>query len=263
MRLPAFNRANVSPRELASIRFNERPVPLVLQGVNGSHGRFFQRLAEINSLEERSHYFQGYMDVVFRLHQWEAAPTRADRVSLKNSYLRFLMGWMVDANSPEGAVLKGWVESRLGLPPLFHGGPLEEADSEAQWRYALDRARGFGRTNAILHQLDLLYAYVQAELARGWPNRTHLTLYRGVYDLREHRLLEDYGNGRWQLWLNNLNSFTHDFERAWEFGDRVLEVQVPLPKIFFDGALLHSAVLRGEEEVMVIGGRYDVRVRWY
>ena len=43
----------------------------------------------------------------------------------------------------------------------------------------------------------------------------------------------------------------------------VIEAQVPIPKIFFDGAFLHAGILRGEEEVLVIGGDYDVVLRLY
>ena len=56
------------------------------------------------------------------------------RKSLKNSYLRYLRGWMMDSNSIEGAVLKGWVESRMGLPPTLPQG----ADS----RYPCRRVHG-------------------------------------------------------------------------------------------------------------------------
>ena len=35
------------------------------------------------------------------------------------------------------------------------------------------------------------------------------------------------------------------------------------PKIFFDGAFLHAGILQREEEVLVIGGKYDVVLRLY
>jgi NAD+--dinitrogen-reductase ADP-D-ribosyltransferase len=38
---------------------------------------------------------------------------------------------------------------------------------------------------------------------------------------------------------------------------------VPIPKIFFDGSFLHASIIQGEEEVLVIGGEYDVRLRYY
>jgi NAD+--dinitrogen-reductase ADP-D-ribosyltransferase len=60
--------------------------------------------------------------------------------------------------------------------------------------------------------------------------------------------------------LNNLNSFTGDFERAWEFGSRVLKTEVPLEKIVFFSGLLPTARLQGEEEFLVIGGEYEVEV---
>ena len=37
------------------------------------------------------------------------------RMSIRNSYLRFLKGWKIDSNSVAGAVLKRWVESRIGI----------------------------------------------------------------------------------------------------------------------------------------------------
>jgi NAD+--dinitrogen-reductase ADP-D-ribosyltransferase len=65
---------------------------------------------------------------------------------------------------------------------------------------------------------------------------------------------------RYLLRLNNLNSFTSDFERAWEFGSRVLQTEVPLAKIFFSGDLLPSSLLKGEGELLVIGGEFEVQV---
>ena len=53
---------------------------------------------------------------------------------------------------------------------------------------------------------------------------------------------------------------TTDFERAWEFGTRVIEAAVPLPKVFFRGDLLPRSLLKGEGEVMGIGGEYEVKV---
>jgi len=261
--LPPFNRVNVPPRALASAIYNEKPVSLEIDGTRRAHPHLFEHLDGLGDHAERTGYFKGYMDVAFRLHQWADETARLDQLSIKNSYIRFLMGWMYDSNSPEGAVLKGWVESRFGIPPTFHRTPLDGADTPGYFRYEQDRAKGFGCTNAILHQLDLVYEFIQSELRLRLSGVDHLTLYRGVTNFEEHRILEDLGAGRHLLWLNNLNSFTREFERAWEFGDRVMEAKVPLTKIFYDGDLLNLGVLHGEEEVMVIGGQYDVKVRWY
>ena len=81
--------------------------------------------------------------------------------------------------------------------------------------------------------------------------------------LRKLVIFPKKAGNRMVIRLNSLNSFTRDFERAWEFGTRILEARVPIPKVFFDGAFLHAGILQGEEEVLVIGGEYDVLVRWY
>jgi NAD+--dinitrogen-reductase ADP-D-ribosyltransferase len=59
--------------------------------------------------------------------------------------------------------------------------------------------------------------------------------------------------------LNNLNSFTQSRERADEFGDYILSVEVPLPKVLFYNRLL-PGMLKGEDELVVIGGVYEVRI---
>ena len=70
------------------------------------------------------------------------SPSKSSRKALKNSYLRFLRGWLFDSNSTEGAVLKGWVESRLGLPPLFHQEPIADIHSEAYFLYTVEKMKG-------------------------------------------------------------------------------------------------------------------------
>lgn len=200
------------------------------------------------------------MDVRFQLHQWQRESSRSSRKSLKNSYLRFLRGWLFDSNSLEGAVLKGWVESRFGLVPTFHRTPIAGADSEAYHRYLIERMNGSARTSAIFSQLDLLYEFTQYELGRRLAGQTHLSLFRGVYDLEQHAIVERSGKNRYLIRLNSLNSFTADFEKAWEFGSRVLKASVPLTKIVFLCGLLPRALFRGEDEYLVIGGEYRVEV---
>ena len=89
-------------------------------GVREANRFLFQRLEEILTADERAVFFNDYMSVKFQLHQWEEQSSDKARKSIKNSYLRFLRGWGMESNSIEGAVLKGWVESRIGLPPTFH-----------------------------------------------------------------------------------------------------------------------------------------------
>lgn len=255
-----LNLCDVPPWVIASREFNAVPRALEIQGVRRAHRFLFERLAREPAPPTRARLFLDYADVAFQLHEWRHEASPSGRRSLRNSYLRFLRGWMVDSNSTEGAVLKGWVESRLGLPPTYHRGPLGDVCSEAYFLYVVDRMRGHACTSAIHAQLDLLFEFVQQEL-RTRAAASHETLYRGVHDLAEHEILDDLGRGRLLLRLNNLNSFTWDFERAWEFGNRVLEARVPTPKVFFRSDLLPVPVLQGEQEVLVVGGEYEVVVR--
>lgn len=261
MQANSLNRCSLPPWAIASKHYNRHPQPFDIQGTGHIGHELFKRLNPINDADARGALFHDFMDVRYQLHQWQREGSKSSRKSLKNSYLRFLRGWLFDSNSIEGAVLKGWVESRLGLPPTFHLELIDDIHSESYFRYTVDRMNGSARTSAILPQLDMLYAFVQYELARRYFDRSHLTLYRGINDFDEHQILERYGKYDYLLRLNNLNSFTDDFERAWEFGNRVLEAEVPLTKIFFQGGLLPKSLFKGEGEVLVIGGEFEVKVR--
>jgi NAD+---dinitrogen-reductase ADP-D-ribosyltransferase len=254
----SFNHCNLPPWVIASRHFNDYPQPLEIQGVRPANRFLFDRLESMDSPEERAVIFNDYMSVKFQLHQWQQETATA-RKSLKNSYLRFLRGWMMDSNSVEGAVLKGWVESRMGLPPTFHNVRIAGVHDEEYLKYAVDRTKGSARTSAINSQLDLLYEYCQYELAKRYPDRKYLTLYRGTFERCEHDLLETISKREEIVRLNNLSSFTTDEERAWEFGFIVWEVQVPLAKIFFYSELLPNSILKGEGECLVIGGEYRVK----
>ncbi len=255
-----INRCNLPPWSIASRHYNDHPQPLEIQGLQQVGGNFFAEIDKIAAPELRGARFHDFMDVTFQLHQWQREASSSSQKSLKNSYLRFLRGWLFDSNSIAGAVLKGWVDSRLGLVPTFHHQRIETVHCEAYYQYLVERMKGAARTSAVLSQLDLLYAYVQYELRRRQPERSHLTLYRGVNDFSEHVLLEQTGKNRYLLLLNNLNSFTGDFERAWEFGSRVLKAEVPLTKVFFLCGVLPKSLLQGEDEYLVIGGEYAVEV---
>ncbi len=253
-----FNLCNLPPWVIASRHFNENPQPLELQGVRIANRNFFARLDSLESPVERATVFNDYMSVKYQLHHWQSQ-TDAARKSLKNSYLRFLRGWMMDSNSVEGAVLKGWVESRMGIPPTFHKIRISGIHAEEYMTYAMDRTKGSARTNAINAQLDLLYEYCQYELAQRKPSGTHLVLYRGTNDANDHDLIQQIGKREQIVRLNNLVSFTDNEERAWEFGDTVWEIQAPLAKIFFFADLLPNSIMKGEGEYLVIGGEYRVR----
>jgi NAD+--dinitrogen-reductase ADP-D-ribosyltransferase len=254
----SFNCCNLPPWVIASRHFNDNPQQLEIQGVKEANRFLFEKLSGIASQEERATVFNDYMSVKFQLHHWQDQTDMA-RKSIKNSYLRYLRGWMMDSNSVEGAVLKRWVESRMGIPPVFHKVRIHDIHSEEYFTYSVDVMKGSARTNAINSQLDLLYEYCQFEMPRKYAGNATILLYRGINDASEHDLLEQVGKREQIIRLNNLASFTSDEERAWEFGSTVWEVAVPLCKVFFYNDLLPGSIMKGEGEYLVIGGEYRVR----
>jgi NAD+--dinitrogen-reductase ADP-D-ribosyltransferase len=248
---------------IASTRFNRNPLPIEIQGVRRAHRSLFSCLDRHEDPAVRARCFRDYLRIVFRVGAWHREPSRLARRSLRNSYLRFLRGWMLDSSSPEGAVLKGWVESRFGILPAFHAGLIEDVHGPAYLLYLAERMRGSARTNAVESQFDLLYEYVQYELRRRHPGVRAFTLYRGVKNLEDYRVVGKTGETGVVLRLNNLNSFSSRLEHAWEFGSCVLVAEVPGSKIFFRSDLLPGALPRREEESLVIGGDYEVTVRSY
>jgi NAD+--dinitrogen-reductase ADP-D-ribosyltransferase len=249
----SFGRATLAPWIIASREFQDHPRALHIVGVRRENRSLFRRLDTIDDPVERASFFDAYTNAKFRLDEWRTETPGARR-SLRNSYLRFLRGWGVDANSIEGAVLKGWVESRLGIPPHYHGGPIE-AGRRSYLEFARQRMLGHARTNAIDAQLDLLFEFCQYELHRRRVRR--IVLYRGTHDADVQLLLARRGSERLVL-MNNLCSFTSDVERAWEFGSVVFRGVVPAQRIFYFAGLLPKSILRGEEEYLVIGGEHWV-----
>lgn len=254
----SFNYCNLPPWVIASRHFNDNPQELLIQGVREANRFLFEKLAGIDGQEERALVFNDFMSVKFQLHHWQDQTAAAGR-SIKNSYLRFLRGWMMDSNSVEGAVLKRWVESRMGIVPTYHRARIDGIHSEAYFDYSVDVMKGSARTNAIQSQLDLLYEYCQFELRRRFPGGLAIPLYRGTCDASEHEVVEQVNRREQIVRLNNLVSFTSDEERAWEFGSTVWESRVPPCKIFFYNDLLPGSIMKGEGEYLVIGGEYRVR----
>ena len=253
----SFNYCNLPPWVIASRHFNDNPQPIRIQGVREASRFLFEKLSAIEDQEERALIFNDFMSVRFQLHHWQDQTDTARR-SIKNSYLRFLRGWMMDSNSIEGAVLKRWVESRIGIVPTYHRSRIPGIHSQPYYDYAVDVMKGSARTNAIQSQLDLLYEYGQFELALRFPGMSHVTLFRGTYDASEHEVLEQTGRREQIVRLNNLVSVTSDEERAWEFGSTVWSIRVPISKIFFFSDLLPGSILKGEGEYLMIGGEFRV-----
>lgn len=256
-RLP-INRCNLPAVILGSHTYQRHPAPLVLDGVAELHQDLFRRLDDCNDPGARAQVFRDYVTVHFCLEAPEEAGFSGRlRSRARANYARLVRGWSFDSDSREGAVLKGWVESRFGLTPRFHGVPLRDPNDDAYRRYLEMRAHGLYGTNALEAQFDLVYAYCQYELARRHPGAHHVTLYRGINRMGDHERLGVRGVGPELLLLNNLSSFTCNRERASEFGDYIVTTEVPLTKIFFYCGLL-PGTLQGEDEFLVIGGVYEV-----
>lgn len=263
-RLP-INRCNLPAVILGSLTFQRHPAPLRIDGVHEFHRELFDKLDAEADASRRPELFRDYLTVHFRFEHLEDAgfdsSRKKHRSRAKATYARMIRGWSFDSNGAEGAVLKAWVESRFGLIPRYHGGALgREGDkkNDAGWlRYMEMRRQGLYGANALEAQLDLVYTYCQYEFARQHPKRQRLMLYRGVNRLGEHDTLETGRHGHRIVLFNNLNSFSNSRERASEFGDYILQVDVPVSKVFFHQSLL-PGLLQGEDELLVIGGVYAV-----
>jgi len=257
----SINRCNLPAHILGSLTFQQHPTALYIDGVKEFHGDIFERLDKLLNPYVRAKHFMNYMTVHFRLAQLEDVgfdpDSRLDRS--KANYLRLLRGWSFNPNGQDAAVLKGWIESRFGLIPRFHKTIIREADSNAYRLYEQERALGLYNTNSLEQQLDLLYTYCQFELKKRYPERIHLALYRGCNQLSDYEsfnrnMLEKKNKARYLI-LNNINSFSGNSERADEFGDQVIKIQVPMEKILFFKELLPN-VLQSEDEHIIIGGAY-------
>lgn len=257
----SLNHCNLPAVILGGLTFQRRPSPLYIDGVAELHEGLFSDLDALETSRERAQHFIDYMTVQFRLHALDEAgfsePQRIDRS--RANYQRLLRGWAFNPDGKEGAVIKRWVESRFGLLPRFHNVPIHSSQDEGYLQYQHDYARGLYNSNALEAQLDLLYSYCQYELHRGAGPGSHLTLYRGINHLEPLSPDTSCEEGRRVVLLNNVNSFSLQLERADEFGDHIIEVEVPCEKVLFYSELLPGS-LRGEGEVVVLGGVYCAKI---
>jgi len=254
------NLVGVSPLLLGGTEFNDRPVALHIGGVREMFASLFEMLAQAETPEEAAHAFEAYMAAVFGLDREQLPAGKRSGQRFLSSYVRLIRGWGYDSNSREGAVLKGWVESRFGIFPTFHHEKLDRFASPAWMSYVEEKMGSRFHNNSILAQLDLLYEFCQWSLMRFFlGGRSHLTLYRGINKFDEQLLIERADRRSALVRLNNLASFTSDRNIAGEFGDIVLEAQIPAVKILFFAKLMARHALQGEAEYLVLGGDYRVR----
>lgn len=251
---------------LTDVAFNDQPVPLHIAGVHEMNPGLFEMLGQARDLAEAGEAFACYMNALFGVDPEQRIRTaeRGGRRRFRSSFLDLIKGWGFDCNGPEGAVLKGWVESRFGISPTFHKQPLSTGGSQAWTIYVEERMSSRFHNNAITAQLDLLYEFCQWALAHFTAaGSTHVTLYRGINDFDEHQIVQRLDKRHVVMRLNNLTSFSSDRSVADCFGDTILTVRVPVSKILFFNRLLPADPLKGEGEYLVIGGAYRVTASYF
>jgi NAD+--dinitrogen-reductase ADP-D-ribosyltransferase len=270
--LPAYakvpiNHCNLPVEVLGDLSFQSNPKRILIDGISQLHKKLFEELNKLPEWESRSRLFMQYMKAHFRLDSLDDAGYSAD-IAVDRSranYLRVLRGWFFDSDSQEGAIIKSWVESRFGLIPRYHHGPIHDIDDEAYARFVSQRSRGLYNTNALEAQLDLLYSYCQYELSCRHPDIKSVVLYRGQNGMQSLEQLpvqdtDDKNKSYMTLLLNNISSFTSDEDRAGEFGDLVIRVEVPFAKLLFFSGLM-TGIMTSEREYAVIGGLYRATVQ--
>lgn len=275
------NLVGVPAPVLASAAFNAHPLALAIAGVRETHPGLFQLMERSTDLPAAAEVFVHYLDIAFGLR----APAPAEAATLgaaerrrwRSSWRRLLQGWGIDTGSQAGAVLKGWVESRFGLVPTHHRVPLARFPSPGWIAYLEDKAASRLHNNNIHQQLDLLYTFCQWALQRfglaghAAAGAAHLRLWRGSTRCEEQIVAGSLrpaataprGPGRrCTVRLNSLVSFSLSADDAGCFGDWVFEALVPACKVLFFPGLLPGHWLHGEQEVLALGGDYDVVARY-
>lgn len=237
----------------ASPAFNSSPLPVHINGVREMNASLFKAMDSLG-LEDVPPLFMDYLRVMYHL---DAAPGPGEKRRYRANYLRLLRGWFFDSNRPEGAVMKGWVESRFGLMPLFHKEPIPDINSPAHWVYLTAKMNSRFHNNSIFSQFDLLYEYTQYYLNRVGPSNRRLTLYRGTnLNSNEHQVVEKCEKKLWVVRNNSLVSYTAEKERASEFGDVILMIEAPFEKVLCFPPLLPGKLPPSESEYILLGGDY-------
>ncbi|MBI5588035.1 MAG: NAD(+)--dinitrogen-reductase ADP-D-ribosyltransferase [Deltaproteobacteria bacterium] len=246
------NLTGIPTAHFASPLFNERPIETHINGVREMNSPLFATLDRFTEAEA-PHIFMEHMKAMFSLDEEE---TIAGKKCFKANYLRLLRGWFFDSNRPEGAVMKGWAESRFGLMPLFHGDAITDVNCRAYWNYISERMHPRFNNNAIFCQFDILYEFAQYFLKR-FERSGPVTLYRGLnISGREDPVIQKTEKRRWIVRNNSLVSYTACRERASEFGDIILMVEVPFEKTLCFPKLLPGKLPAYENEYIILGGDY-------
>ncbi len=259
------NLVGVPAPVLASVAFQRSPVVLSIAGARASHGGLFALLARSTDADEARLMFAHYMKLAFGL---ERSNDPGEQRRWRTNYLKLLQGWGMDANGAAGAVLKGWVESRFGIVPVFHKAPLGRYPSAAWIGYLEEKMSSRWHNNGIWQQLDLVFEFCQWMLGRyrllpaADATGAHVTLWRGSTRVEEQLIAGSLRARRCTVRLNNVVSFSRSRDDAGCFGDWVFEARVPLAKLLVVPGLLSAATLQGEGEVIALGGDYEIEARY-
>jgi NAD+---dinitrogen-reductase ADP-D-ribosyltransferase len=255
------NLVNIAPRDLGSWRFNDEPLVLRIAGVREFNRNLFEMLDQTETPAEAADAFENYIHAAFGIDP-EQRDRSGSRRRFRSSYMRLLRGWGYDANSPEGAVIKGWVESRFGLLPTHHKQQIDAASVDAWTTYVSEKMSTRFHDNSIYVQLDLLYEFCQWQIRRFEAGKAHVTLFRGTNEFDETKVVQQIDRRTVVMRFNNVVSFTKDRDTAGCFGHHILEARVPTSKILFFNTLLPQHPLKAEGEHLVIGGEYRVVVSY-
>lgn len=256
----ATNLVGVPPGLLGSTSFNRHPVDLAIHGTRESARGLFAVLESAPDLPAAAQVFEHYLSISFGLTPECAARHGSARPRWRASYRKLLEGWGFDSNSPQAAVLKGWVESRFGLVPTFHSGPLGRFPSPTWVGYLEQKMNSRFHCNCINLQLDLLYEYCQWAIRRfGVPGSGRVAAWRGVDSLCGDEVVSGSLRERHAVVrLNSVVSFSLTRAHAEMFGDWILRTEVPVQKLLLFPGLLGRSLLAGEGEIIALGGEYEV-----
>ncbi|MCG8334440.1 MAG: NAD(+)--dinitrogen-reductase ADP-D-ribosyltransferase [Proteobacteria bacterium] len=237
----------------ASPAFNQNPLPISINGVRQMNHQLFSTMDKFDE-KDAPLLFMEHMRVMFEL---DVDVEIQEKIQRPISYLRMLRGWFFDSNRPEGAVVKGWVESRFGLKTLFHKKKLGSITDVPYLRYLSERMHRRFHSNSIYAQFDLLYEYSQYYWNRFGPPQNKLVLYRGINNLHsELQVVEELGKRKLIIRNNCVNSYSSSKERASEFGDTIIKISLPIQKIFCSPEILPGKLPNYENEYLILGGDY-------
>jgi len=251
------NLINIPTYMFVSREYNLNAMPVTISGVWEYYSDIFESINETKNISEASKIFTDAMTALFSLDEKHNGKK-------PGSYQRLLKGWLFDSNSKEGAVMKGWVESRFGITPFFHKEIIPHVNSQEYYSFMMEKMDTRLNKNLVFHQLDMLYTYTQVVLKKFYSDDLpHIKLYRGVNDLSEHLVVEEYDKKELCIEQNSLVSFSSDREIASQFGDYILTSEIPYTKVIFFSKILPELSFVGEKEFLVLGGRYDTSITYF